>query len=496
MSANNKKSVAAETMTELEEIKRTIKEESKSTIQNLLQEAVKDYMRDAIDGEDEDEDDVEIQDDEKEPADDESEKDEKSTDAESENEFPAATDFEDVESGEDDEDKDKEDTEAPSAEDDAQEGDEWAEFDKYKVDDDTYDLTGEKDYDSVVKVYKLLKDEDNVVVKKDGDKLTLKDGANDAEYVIDLGTEDEDGELDAEVDIDECGGACALKEEDGSQFAGIPNNENRKNRKTMKENKEKIFEIDLGYTDNYQKEDPIEGLSNAEPGKGKDWDKGLPKGTEKPWAGKGTEKAGDPYKEAVNEQGEEGITDIVDGEKPSEAPVEEATNVGGAVQERGAGKSHIPAGREEYVPDGSRHLSAGGDYKEVKLAESILSKSEAILKENKELRATLSKVKSALQEALMVNVNLGKVTKLFLENTTTQNEKVDIINRFNEAKTIDQSNALYESIKRELQKENKQNVMLEEKSMDVRGSAINENKIYESQDLLSMKDLIKRMANC
>ena len=116
--------------------------------------------------------------------------------------------------------------------------------------------------------------------------------------------------------------------------------------------------------------------------------------------------------------------------------------------------------------------------------------------ENKELKATLSKVKSALQEALMVNVNLGKVTKLFLENTTTQKEKVEIINRFNEAKTIDQSNALYESIKRELNKGAKQNVMLESKSLDVKGSAINENKIYESQDLLDIKNFMSRMDKC
>ena len=464
MSANNKKSVAAETMTELEEIKRTIKEESKSTIQNLLQEAVKDYMRDAIDG-DEEEDDVEIQDDEKEPAEDESEKDEKSTDSEPESDFPAATDFEDVEGGKDDEEgKDGEDTKAPGAED-APEGDEWAEFDKYKVDDDTYDLTGEKDYDSVVKVYKLLKDEDNVVVKKDGDKLRSVPFAKRNLSINNI-------------------------------VAGIPNNENRKNRKTMKENKERIFEIDLGVTDNYQKEDPIEGLSNQEPSKGRDWDKGLPKGTGKPWAGKGTEKAGDPYKETVNEQEEE-FTDITDyikektGNTPSLEEAAMSTSRQADTKETKSNKSS-----NAQLPEVSKNVSVAGNYKEVAVAESVLNKAQALLKENKELRATLSKVKSALQEALMVNVNLGKVTKLFLENTTTQNEKVDIINRFNEAKTIDQSNALYESIKRELQKENKQNVMLEGKSMDVRGSAINESKIYESQDLRSMKDLIKRMANC
>lgn len=486
MSTKNKKSVAAEALMEMDNIKQTIKEESKSTIESLLKEAVKDYMRDSIDGDD---DDMEIQDDEKETTDGGFESSESDSDANGD--FPKGDDFEDVpEDGP--KDGEESDAEVPgeNAEGEgSQEGDEWSEFDDLKVGDDTYDLTGEKDYDKVVKVYKLLKDEDNVVVKKDGDKVTLKDGANDAEYVIDLGADDGSEEPVASED-------SSLNEGDANNIAGIPqiNKENKKNRKTMKENKEKIFEVDLGYTDNYQKQDPIEGLSNSEPGKGKDWDKGLPKGTEKPWVGSKVKSSGDPYGEKVNE-GEE-LNDITEPDNNGEETVEEAKNVGGAVQQRSSSKSDIPAGREEYVPDGTRHASFAGDYKEVKLAESILQKSEAILKENKELKETLVKVKSALQEALMVNVNLGKVTKLFLENTTTKKEKVDIINRFNEAKTIDQSNALYESIKREL-KGAKQNVMLEEKSMSAKGSeAINENKIYEAQEFSTMRDFIKRMENC
>lgn len=495
MSAKNKKSVAAEALMEMDSIKATLKEESKSTIANLLHEAVKDYMRDSIDGEDDD--DMEIQDNEKETTDDGFEGGE--SDSESKNGFPQGDDFEDVPEDKPEDDSDEQgDTEVPAGDgeetpDEGGEGDEWSEFDEFKVDDDTYDLTGEKDYDKVVKVYKLLKDDENVVVRKDGDKITLKDGENDAEYVIDLGADDEG----AEVSVADDGGE--LNEGDANNIAGVPPtyNENKKNRKTMKEKKERIFEVDLGYTDNYQKEDPIDSnLSMSEPGKGKDWDKGLPKGTEKPWVGSKVKSEGKPYGEGgtVNEGEEAGLNDITD---QQECNMEEATNVGGAAQERGSGKSHIPDGREEYVPNGTRHFSKGGDYKEVKLAESILAKSEAILKENKELKQTLSKVKSALQEALMVNVNLGKVTKLFLENSTTRQEKIDIVNRFNEAKTIDQSNALYESINRELKKSAKQNVMLENKSMNAGGSQkINENKVYESTELLNIKDFMKRMDNC
>ena len=486
MSAKNKKSVAAEALMEMDSIKSALKEESKSTIQSLLQETVKDFMNKSID---DDDDDMEIQDDEKETTDDGFEGGESGSESDGAEEGEENLPDEPEDDGEDAEVPAEDGNEEEPAED--GEGDAWSEFEKFKVDDDTYDLTGEKDYDKVVKVYKLLKDDENVVVKKDGDKITLKDGENDAEYVIDLGTDEDDEEpVAAEVDSN--------LNEDESNIAGIPNltTEKRKNFKTMKESKQKVFEVDLGYTDNYQKECPLDSnLSMKEPGKGKDWDKGLPKGTEKPWVGDKVKSAGDPYGkgESVNE--ETGLQDITDADQ-QECTVEEAMNVGGDVQERSSSKSNIPSGREEYVPQGSRHYSKAGDYKEVKLAESILAKSEAILKENKELKATLSKVKSALQEALMVNVNLGKVTKLFLENSTTHKEKVDIINRFNEAKTIDQSNALYESIKREL-KGAKQNVMLEGKSMNAAGSqTINENKVYESNELLNIRDFMKRMENC
>lgn len=483
MSTKNKKSVAAEALMEMENIKKTIKEESKSTIESLLKEAVKDYMRDSIN---DDDDDMEIQDDEKDTTDG-FEGSESNSDSESE--FPKGDDFKDV--PEDEPQNDGEETDADVPEEGAEEngaeneeGDEWSEFDDLKVGDDTYDLTGEKDYDKVVKVYKLLKDDDNVVVKKDGDKVTLKDGENDAEYVIDLGAEDGDEEPVADED--------SLNE--GGNPACVPTNENKKNRKTMKESKkERIFEVDLGYTDNYQKEDPMDtNLSMNEPGKGKDWDKGLPKGKEKPWVGDNVKGAGDPYGEGekVNEE-EEKLEDITD---QQECSLEEAAMSTSRQADQKETKSNKSSNAQ--LPQVSKNVSVAGTYDEVKLAESILAKSEAILKENKELKDTLVKVKSALQEALMVNVNLGKVTKLFLENTTTKKEKVDIINRFNEAKTIDQSNALYESIKHELNSA-KQNVMLEGKSMTANGSeTLNENKIYEAPEFGSMRDFIKRMENC
>jgi hypothetical protein len=89
---------------------------------------------------------------------------------------------------------------------------------------------------------------------------------------------------------------------------------------------------------------------------------------------------------------------------------------------------------------------------------------------------------------------LAKITKLFVENTVTKEEKINIVNRFsNEAKTVEQSNQLYENIKKELNKK-PENSINENNQMTVNGTQkLNEEKTYKSKDLLSTLDLIRRV---
>ena len=101
-----------------------------------------------------------------------------------------------------------------------------------------------------------------------------------------------------------------------------------------------------------------------------------------------------------------------------------------------------------------------------------------------------------MNEAYVTNVNLGKIAKLFLENTTTQKEKIDIVNRFcNEAKTVAESEKLYESIKKQLnnQSSNKQ-IDFNGTSQTAKGTqSLNENIVYKSSDLLKTIDLMNRV---
>lgn len=491
----NKKNVAADALLEMENIKSAIKEESKNTISALLKEEVKNYLREAIDDDDDDEKDYEIQGGEEAPTD---EFDSNDNDSEESGNEPQDDDtnfsFDDNEEGEDVDEPDANDTENGDAEvpeGEAQEGDEGLDLDQYKVDgeDGTYDLTGVKDYDEVVKVFKRLDNDDKVLVKKEGNKVSIEDREADTEYVIDLGGDDENT---VEEPMAECYGKSQM-------------NENKKNRKEMKENRELVFEIDLGYTDNYQKNDPIEGLSNNEPAPNgaKTLDQGIPTGTEKPWA-KDAKSKSDPYgKKTLDETDNADMDSIMANGEQDPAGMEECNlEEGGArtpQKKTKRVKSTTNNGNPQVGPVRSPN-SNNGSLEESKkyraMTESLLAKTEAVLKENKELRNTVDKIKQALQESLMVNTNLGKVTKLFMENTTTQKEKIEIVNRFNDVKTFEQSNALYETISRELKKSDKQALPLQETSMTVNGSAINETKLYESQDLLDVKSFMKRMENC
>ena len=544
MSTKNKKSTMAQALLEMDDITNAIKEESKKSLNILLSEAVKNALREGCDEESDDE--YEVVDDEKNDAVD-AEVDSNSESQETEDE--SVSDEESIES-----DNTEEIDSVQDAPEEGEDEESWSEFSKYQVGDDTYDLTGENDYENVVKVYKLLKDEDQVVVKQDGNKIQLKDDSVGTEYVIDLGGDGEtpevensgddfdslqesilgpddpdlwpkalrrnnsteiagfeddedmgDEEFELEIDSDEPISTepepsnseiarasrgiefgdddlnidSLLGDEDDFLYESIKNNKNRKTRKPMKESKEVLFEVDLGYTDNYQDKDPIAGLSNNEPSKsGKSWHKGVPTGTAKPWAGE-TKSKGEPFENTVNEE------EMLD--MGMEEPVEEATNVGGAVQQRTSSKSHIPANRKEHGPKVKRHVSTTSGYDE------IVNENKKLKAENKALKGTLVALKGNLSEAYVTNVNLGKITKLFLENTTSQAEKVDIVNRFsNEAKTVEQSNALYESIKRELNKSMSTQMNINESMSKAGATSVNEN-VYKSKELLKTIDLMNRM---
>ena len=344
--------------------------------------------------------------------------------------------------------------------------DEWAEFDQFKVGDGEYDFS-QADDESIVKVYKLLRDEDEVMVNvdKEANKVEIKDNETGAEYLIDMGateaTPNADNNIDSEVEISD-----------------------------MDMNESKIYEVVLeydshvGYTDKYQKKDAMTTPSMKEPGKDvNDWDAGVPKGSEKPWVGKKGDMA--PFNEE-NEVVEE------------EAPIEE--HAAGFVKQNTTAKVHDnnskhPHGRNASVAGVKVKGTVDQRYQQAtNEAKKMLAKANQILKENEELKAALVRFKEVLQEAAVTNVSLGNIIKLISENSTTKEEKQEIIARFGkECKTVEESKNLYESISRELQKKNTMNINEDRQITAVGSKQINETPIYKSKDIQDTLDLMHRM---
>lgn len=359
-----------------------------------------------------------------------------------------------------DDEAEEDETKAP-AEDDADE--KWSDFEAFKTDDDDYDFTtgGQEDVASqLFKIFGVMGDGDQLVVAKDGDDLTISDeddnivdtvkldDEGDAESEEDVEAEEPaEGETDFDVELDGEDDAAVDSEEsddedeDSYEF-DIPDDEDELHEDT-----------DLGYTDNYQ-------------------------------VGKGDSQ---PFDEVVKES-DESLED--------DADLEEATNVGGAVQQRSSSKSHVPAGRKEYMPKGSRHVSAGAEYTEV--VESIKAENENLKKENASIREALNNLKKNLVEAAVLNMNLGNVVKLLVNETTTKDEKKSILDRFSSVKTIKEGNELYNRIRTELNEgaKKKTNVVLERQiSVDSNKSSLNETTFYQNVQNCPSIDLMKRMDN-
>ena len=500
MNKNIRSKVVKESLLDYNALANSLKENTESAVKTLLDEAVRDtYAKLLSEDDDKDYEEEEVEDTSSDITNDAESVDAATDDVEGTDtgmEADEPIDDAAVEGGDDTVVDGAEEGGEPS-----DEGDEWAEFDKYKISDDEYDFSNAED-EEIVKVYKLMKNDDQILVHKDDNgNVNIQDNETGAEYLINLGDNGDATGVAASEPSDD----VITDDEGADDFGAEDDFENENN--DMNESTERMFELvleydsNVGYTDNYQKKDVMTNPGMSEPGKNvNDWDAGVPHGTEKPWSGYPGKKnkADKPFNASKGKQLEE--EEAVEG--AVEAPVEEATNVGGFVQQNSASMSHVPNSNGRNA----RSMSKGG--KRVKgtvtprysggeedtVSESFMKRANKVLAENKELKATLTDVMTSLKEAAVTNHNLGMIIKLISENSTTHDEKKEIISRFsNEAKTVEASKNLYESISRDLQKSKKMNIT-EEASLTVEGSKkINETKIYQSPDVLDSLDLMHRM---
>ena len=143
------------------------------------------------------------------------------------------------------------------------------------------------------------------------------------------------------------------------------------------------------------------------------------------------------------------------------------------------------------------------DTKVIKENKVLKNKLNGLETENEELKENQEKMVDALkqfrqklQEVAVFNSNLAHVVRLFTENTTTKEEKVDIVKRMDEAKTLKESKMIFKTINKELEGSKTKKTIQESIDEKVNKTAstgskeiINESKVYVHPELEKMKKM-------
>ena len=131
--------------------------------------------------------------------------------------------------------------------------------------------------------------------------------------------------------------------------------------------------------------------------------------------------------------------------------------------------------------------------------ESVENELNLLRDKNEEYKNALNVFRNKLNEVAVFNSNLAYATRLFTEHSTSKQEKINILKRFDNVESLKESKNLYKQIKDELSNESSKpvNESFERivENTQASGSAVNliESKTYENPQFLRMKDLMSKL---
>jgi hypothetical protein len=522
-----KKSLVEEALLQMKNLEQVVAENAKGILASTMKEEISELVKESLKNEAEDESmDVEM-------------------DEQSEDELDM-----DIDMDSDDEEMDDVEMDIDMDSDD-DESDDELEMDFDMDSDDTLpiDLTNASD-DEILKVFKSMSDEDGIIVKQDGNNITLNDEDEDVEYIIQTESDMEEETME-EMDEEE-----ELSDEDlDSMMADIFGEEMNMDEESMYEedmdeedmDDEVVYEIEMDEDEDMDdSDDSDESMSESKmtikPVMGKLTKSSLTNKAKKmetkegsmmskPVVGKGvkTGSAKFEYKEGRKMETKEAAIEpkgkakgVGMNLKPkkfeyTEAEMEEKygskkheyrrKDVDGVEKKAGEKGGHYKDYEKEETKEAARTLGNGTrNYAQRKglpkmkvipnqaLAEEV----ERLREKNEEYRKALNIFREKLNEVAVFNSNLAYATRLFTEHTTTKQEKINILRRFDDVESLKESKSLYGSIKNELTNNN-QSVVTESMSKIEKspssGSAQNliESKTYENPQFLRMKDIMSKI---
>lgn len=388
----SKQSILEKALLQVETLEEAVKKNSKEILRSTMKEDLYDILKEQEEEEEKpEEEEVEKPEEEEEMSDDDMSADEEE-------------DMSDEEE-EDMSDEEEEDMADEEEEDMADEDEDMSDEDDMDTEDDALDMTGASD-EEVLKVFKAMKPEDGIVVKKEGNQIKFEDDED--EYIIKLDDEDTT--------------STEMNEEE----------------------EEVVYEIDLDDDEDMDDESEEEEMDESE------------------------EDMDDESEESEEEMYETDDT-LSDEEEMGEAARTIGFGVRGPRQ-----KKMFKAGRPELQEE----------YKKLK-------------KQNQEYKKALKLFKDKLNEVALFNANLTYATRLFTEQTTTKNEKINILERFDSVNTISESKLLYQSIKNELNNKKPIAESVADKIISTPKSSsseiLSEAKAYENPQYKRMKELMQKI---
>jgi hypothetical protein len=382
-------------------------------------------------------------------------------------------------------------------------------------DDDVIDLSDEDD-DEVLRVFELMGPDDNIVVKKDdAGNINLKTDEN--EYMIVGEGEEEEEEMyeeEEEEEMYEMDMTSDMYEEESIEDIvskvfdkSEDDEEMNEEEEEEEENEEVVYEIEFDEeemdeeemyeSDEEMEEEDMEDSMNESKMKVKA--KGVGMGSpkfkfnqkpnmsggfktkmKKGNATMGTGKAKFEYKEGENMKMK--MRPVKKTVKKMETKEASRTLGSGSMFRKGG------------LPKPRAHSKFNTAIKESENSREL----ELLREKNEEYRKALNVFRNKLNEVAVFNSNLAYATRLFTEHSTSKQEKINILRRFDGVESLKESKNLYKTIKDELSPSSTQtmNESVErviEKTPSTGSVNLIESKTYENPQFLRMKDLMTKI---
>jgi len=211
------------------------------------------------------------------------------------------------------------------------------------------------------------------------------------------------------------------------------------------------------------------------------------------------EMSEDSYQEGAKDDvaDEETIYEIELDDEDEEEMSEEDVPAEEEVGEAARTKWNVHGGKRAGLK--SKKVFAAGAKNETKKASSAINEEvENLRKQNGEYKKALILFKDKLNEVAVFNANLAYATRLFTEHSTTKQEKLNILKKFDSISTINESKNLYNSIKAELDTKKPVTETVAGKIANTASTSssqevLSESKAYEAPQFKRMRDLMSKL---